>query len=126
MAYGFAAAWGARLRLGSVAVASELSLAEHLEDADLLVSGEGRFDVTSLQGKVVGTVLDLAATACVPTAVVAGVVADEFRVGDRVGHLVSLTELAGSDERSMAEPEHYLEVAGRQVARHWDLVHPST
>jgi glycerate 2-kinase len=115
IAYGFATAWGARLRLGSRAVADELSLADEIGDAGLVITGEGRLDETSLRGKVVGTVLELVHRRAIELAVVAGAV-DGAVARDRGLTVVSLTELAGSVERSMQAPERYLELAGRRLA----------
>jgi glycerate 2-kinase len=115
IAYGFATAWGARLRLGSRAVADELSLARELGDAGLVITGEGHLDDTSLRGKVVSTVLELAEDRAVDLTVVAGA-ADAEVARERGLTVVSLTELAGSVERSMQAPERYLELAARQLA----------
>jgi glycerate 2-kinase len=74
------AALGATLAPGFEVVATAAGLAEALAGADLVVTGEGRFDRPSLQGKVVGGVLEWAAEAEVPhAAVVAGQVAPELR-----------------------------------------------
>jgi len=56
------AAVGARLVPGFDLVASRLEFDERLAGADLVVTGEGRLDATSFTGKVVGRVLERAAT----------------------------------------------------------------
>jgi len=71
------AALGAELVPGAPLVADLVGLPELLASASLVVTGEGRFDATSLAGKVVGTVLDLAGAHQVPVVVVAGAVADQ-------------------------------------------------
>jgi glycerate kinase len=74
------AAIGARLEPGFVVVAEAAGLEDALEDAALVVTGEGRLDATSLAGKVVGGVLEWAADLGVPArAVIAGQVADAVR-----------------------------------------------
>src|SRR6185369_5504660 len=73
--YGLAAAWGARLVPGAATVAEHAGLPAALADADLVITGEGRYDATSLTGKVVGGVLNLAAARAagpVPVLLVAG------------------------------------------------------
>jgi glycerate 2-kinase len=52
---------GARLEPGFDVVARAAGLDRALEDADLVVTGEGRLDRTSFEGKVVGGVLEWAA-----------------------------------------------------------------
>jgi glycerate 2-kinase len=115
VAYGFATVWGATLRLGSRAVADELSLGDHVRDADLVVTGEGRLDPTSLRGKVVSAVLEHAAVTDRALAIVAGGVASDVDLGGRAS-VIALTDLAGSTERSLAEPGRFLQEAGRRLA----------
>lgn len=71
------AALGAALVPGFELVAEATNLAERIEAADLVVTGEGSFDLTSLDGKAVGGVVGLAAAAGVPALVVAGEVDPE-------------------------------------------------
>lgn len=66
------AAIGAALVPGFEVVAEALELAERLEGADLVVTGEGFLDDQSFQGKAVGGVVELAAEAGVPVLVVVG------------------------------------------------------
>ncbi|HSK24334.1 MAG TPA: glycerate kinase [Egicoccus sp.] len=115
IAYGFAAAWDATLRLGSRAVAEELALGDHVRGADLVITGEGRLDHTSLRGKVVSAVLEHVADGTTALAIVAGVVADDVELGVRAT-VLSLTELAGSAARSLAEPGRWLRLAARRLA----------
>ena len=69
------AAIGARLLPGFDLVAERLGLDERLAEADLVVTGEGLVDATSLTGKVVGRVLERAQAAGIDTLVVCGDVA---------------------------------------------------
>lgn len=71
------AAVGARLGSGIELVAEVLELAERIEGADLVVTGEGFVDEESFHGKAVGGVAALAAEAGVPLLVVAGDVLDD-------------------------------------------------
>lgn len=54
-AFGLATALDARIISGFEWLADLLKLDEHLEWADLVISGEGRFDAQSLHGKVLGS-----------------------------------------------------------------------
>lgn len=116
-AYGLATAWGARLVPGARRVAEVTGLAALLPAADVVVTGEGRFDTTSLTGKVVGAVLDAAAGAVV---VVAGAVATSAleRARNRRAPVraIALTDLAASRAAALADPERWLEVAGERAA----------
>lgn len=65
-------AWGGTIALGGEAVAEVLDLADRVLHADLVVTGEGRFDGQTAGGKVVAVVQALAAAARRPVALVAG------------------------------------------------------
>jgi glycerate kinase len=74
------AALGARLEPGFDVVARAAGFEAALDGVDLVVTGEGRFDRTSLDGKVTGSVLEWAASEGVGhRAVVAGQVADDLK-----------------------------------------------
>ena len=70
------AAIGASLVSGFDLVASETELLDAIEEADLVITGEGFVDAQSFEGKVVGGVAELAASVGVPVLVVAGEVFD--------------------------------------------------
>jgi glycerate kinase len=93
------AAVGATVESGFELIAEEQDLATAVEEADLVVTGEGFVDEASFDGKVVGGLAALAAEFCVPLLVVAGEVFDG--VGDRV-EAVSLVQSFGR-ERAMAD-----------------------
>jgi glycerate 2-kinase len=74
------AALGADLEPGFEVVAEAAGLEEALAGVDLVVTGEGKLDRTSFEGKVVGGVLEWAADEGVEhRAVIAGQVSDEGR-----------------------------------------------
>ncbi|MDO5031447.1 glycerate kinase [Corynebacterium sp.] len=62
---------------GGAFVAQALGLEDKIAQADLVITGEGRFDEQSLTGKVVGTVSELAAAHDVPVAIIAGSFAED-------------------------------------------------
>ncbi|MCB4209084.1 glycerate kinase [Arthrobacter sp. UM1] len=71
--YAALSALGARMRPGIELVRETLGLEEALRDADLVITGEGRLDEQSLQGKAPSGVLEAARRAGVPAAAVCGV-----------------------------------------------------
>ncbi len=113
-AYGLAAAWGAQLVSGVQTIIEVAGLPGALDDADWVVTGEGRFDQTSLRGKVVGGVLALARGRGVPVLVAAGQV-DAPRPEGVVGE-AALAGLAGGVTAAMADPHRWLRVAGAELA----------
>lgn len=108
---GALAAIGGRLVNGFELVADELDLYDHLDDADLIITGEGRLDNTSFDGKVVGELTKVAAEANVPIAAIVGAadVSTVERWSDAV-RIVSLVDEFGED-LAMSEPKHCIERA---------------
>jgi len=117
--YGLAACWGAALRPGAATVAEVVGLAHHLADAGLVVTGEGRFDATSLTGKVVGYVL-AARPAGLPAAIVAGQIDDAVLDGLAAVSGISLAELAGGVDAAVARPLAFAQRAGAHLAAQID------
>ncbi len=105
--YGFATVWGATIVSGADRLAELSGLRAAIDRADVVLTGEGRFDEQSLTGKVVGSILALGAT---------GVIAGQVTAPTGVW-TASLTDLAGSAEASMADPARWLRVAGANAAR---------
>jgi glycerate 2-kinase len=112
--YGFTAAWGAEIVPGAAELGRIAGLPAAIAGADLVVTGEGQFDATSVTGKVTGTVLAQAVAAEVASAVVAGSVAAVLPVGCVAG--VSLSDLAGGETAAREDAAHWLEEAGAALA----------
>ena len=91
---------------GARMVAESVGLPELIHSADLVVTGEGRFDKQSTRGKVVGTVLDMAVAADVPLVVVAGSFQENV-----AGQGVSMVELSDNPDVKAQLVE-----AGRRIA----------
>jgi glycerate kinase len=114
------AALGARLEPGFDVVASAVGVEEALEGATLVVTGEGRLDLTSLEGKVVGGVLEWAADLGVPhCAVIAGQVAGDAREELSVRHtqVLPLTERVWQADEAMTRAAVLVEEAAVEAAR---------
>ncbi|MFC9558885.1 glycerate kinase [Agromyces sp. NPDC056965] len=105
--------WGAAMGGGAELVADALGLERDIADADLVITGEGRFDGQSEAGKAPSEVARLAASRGVPVALVAGAITAEPR---GFAASVDLTVLAGGSEPAMADPLRWLEAAGAQLA----------
>jgi glycerate kinase len=115
---GALAALGGRLVPGFELVADELDLFDHLDGADLLITGEGRLDATSFEGKVVGGVTGVAADAGVPVLAVVGSHDPAVTLPDRGFEVVSLVDTVG-EETAMREPKRSIERATREwLSRH--------
>jgi glycerate kinase len=113
-------ALGARREPGIELVQRLTGLAERITGADVVVTGEGTFDVTSLTGKVVTGVSALAAAEAVPCVVLAG----QVEVGRRevaaagLESAYAMAELVGL-EASLRDPVGSLAALTERVARQW-------
>jgi len=112
--YGLASLWGARLTSGADAVAELTGLPAAIGAADVVITGEGRFDDQSLTGKGPGRIVERALEAGSSVLVIAGSIGLSD-VPDGVRAL-GLTDLAGSLDAALAEPERWLDLAARTAA----------
>lgn len=110
---GALAAIGGRLTPGFELVADELDLYDHLESADLVVTGEGHLDEQSFHGKVVGGVAELAVDYGVPVAAIVGIA--DAAVAERLPTW-AIADLFG-EERAMREPLWCVQRAAGEVLR---------
>ncbi|GIG69011.1 glycerate kinase family protein [Phytomonospora endophytica] len=103
-------------------VRSATGLDAALDDADLVITGEGSFDFQSLRGKLVSGVAAAATERGVPCVVVAG----QVSVGRREAASAGVTETHalvdhfGSVEEAMAKPAEGLRALAARLAAQWD------
>ncbi|MCB0914664.1 MAG: glycerate kinase [Actinobacteria bacterium] len=106
---------------GIATVMDIVGLADLIEQADLVITGEGCFDWQSLRGKVVSGVAAMALNDAKPCVVLAG----QVMVGRReytatgVAAAYSVSDIAGGVEESMADPAGALAAAAARVAKTW-------
>ena len=108
---GLVAFLGARLRRGAEVVMDAIGFDRRLDAADLVVTGEGRFDEQSLRGKVPAAVLERAGRAGRPVAVVCG----EATVGVEGVEVRSLVAQVGA-EAAIEQPRRALEDVAARLA----------
>jgi len=113
IAFGLMAAAGARLLAGFDLVASWLDLDARLAAADVIITGEGRFDDSSLSGKGPGTVVRRALALGKPVHVFAGRVALTRPVPGLLAHSISPPGMALAD--ALANAPALLAAAVRQA-----------
>jgi glycerate kinase len=108
------AAIGARLVPGAGLVAETVGLRDALGASCLALTGEGHLDATSLDGKVVGHVIETARDVGAPVGVVAGD-ADAGTLGDDVP-CQTLVGLAGSPEAARRDAAALAAAAAQTLA----------
>jgi glycerate kinase len=98
-----------------------VGLADAIEGADLVVTGEGSFDATSLRGKVASGVAQRAQAAGVPCIVAAG----QAHVGSRdhsahgFDEVWSVAHELGSPDVALKAGADGVRALGSAVARSW-------
>jgi glycerate kinase len=114
-------ALGADRVSGIELVMTAVGLREKVEGADLVVTGEGRFDATSLRGKVAAGVARVAQDAGVPCVVAAGQASVGVRDAAASGfdEVWSVADLLGSADAALAAGRDGIRELGRAVARSW-------
>ena len=111
-AFALAAVLGAELAIGIDQLTRVVGLRERLEEADLLLTGEGAVDGQSLDGKAVSGVLRLACECGVPSIVFAGRVRVDVEAQQR------LRDLGAQDIIQISDPSEALETSLRQGPGH--------
>ncbi|WP_237568621.1 glycerate kinase family protein [Mycolicibacterium lacusdiani] len=115
-------ALGARRASGAAVIADFTGLADDVAAADLIITGEGRFDDQSLHGKVVSALTGMADPARTEVLVLAGQVtlsAEELAAAG-VGGARSITDFAGSVQRAIDDAANQLEGLARATAAERD------
>ena len=111
-------ALGGRCESGAAIIAKHTHLDDDLDTAELIVTGEGRFDEQSLHGKVVGFIADEARPRGIPVIVLAGQVGLENSAVRSSGIMsaLSIAEYAGSVRLAQADAANQLMGLASQVA----------
>ncbi len=111
-------ALGGHRESGAAVVAAHTGLADAIARADVLVTGEGRFDDQSMHGKVVGALLSAAAARHLPVVVLAGQVRLDPQAVEAAGITAvhSLSDHAGSVQRAIDDAAAQLAELARRTA----------
>ncbi|WP_300731404.1 glycerate kinase [Pseudomonas sp.] len=118
---GFAAKafFGAQFRAGVEVVAELVGLADAVKDADLVITGEGRFDAQTLRGKTPFGVARIAQAEGVPVVVLAGTLGEGYQALYEHGILAAFALTSGpmSLEDACAQAAPLLTDRARDIAR---------
>ena len=108
-----------RLQSGIDLVCEVLDFDRHIQDADLVLTGEGRADLSSIYDKAPVGVARRAAPYGVPTVILAGSLGDGYEELYRHGiaGIVCIADRPMSFERSLARTEELLEDAAQRTIR---------
>ena len=107
LGFGLAAFAGAKLQPGFDLVADAARLDAKIRHADLVITGEGRMDRSTLMGKGVGELAARCRKFEVPCLALAGCLADRKALAKHFTQIAALTDLT-SPERAQAEAAYWL------------------
>lgn len=118
LGFGMMAYFGAALRRGIDIVLETTNLRDHLRNADLCLTGEGRFDSQSLSGKAVAGVARACKEAGVPCVVLAGCIeggaSESFR-SHGIAAVFSILDAPMSLESAMKHAPELIQRISRNV-----------
>jgi glycerate 2-kinase len=114
-------ALGGRRESGAAVIAEHTRLADDVGAAELVITGEGRFDDQSLHGKVVSALAAGARSRRIPVLVLAGqVTLDEAMLADAgIAAAFSITDHAGSVQLAIEDAANQLESLAHVTAATW-------
>ncbi|MFW0792836.1 glycerate kinase [Gordonia sp. CPCC 205515] len=114
-------ALGGKRVSGATVVAEATDRDADIAAADLVITGEGKFDSQTLRGKVVSALNGAAQAAGIPTVVFAGQVAlsDEEIAAAGIRSAHAIVDVAGSVEVAMTDADNQLTRLAEQVASQW-------
>lgn len=107
LGYGLAAFADALFTSGFDLFAERVDLSRHIAQSDLVVTGEGRADASTLMGKGVGQVLEMAQRHHKPVVLVCGEATQDVASDPRVHHCWPVTRFFPL-EQSLSHPEECL------------------
>ncbi len=114
-------ALGGRREPGAAVIAEHTGLADDVGAADVVITGEGRFDDQSLHGKVVSALAGAARARGIPVLVLAGQVTLPQQALQAAGIAAahSLTDRAGSVQKAIDDAADLLTALAAEVAAGW-------
>ncbi len=112
---------GAQFKAGVEVVAELVGLAEAVKGADLVITGEGRFDAQTLRGKTPFGVARIARQHGVPVIVIAGTLGEGYQALYEHGIDAAFALASGpmTLEQACAEAPRLLRDRARDIARVW-------
>jgi glycerate kinase len=117
LGFGLMAFAGARVESGTELFARHARLAERLRNTDLVITGEGALDRSTLMGKGVGEVARQCQALHVPCIGLAGVIQDAPRLRERFTEVHALTPELTTTDQARAQAGYWLSRLAARVAR---------
>ena len=119
LGFGLCSFAGARLEPGFALFARYTNFEARLRAAQLVLTGEGSIDASTLMGKGVGELADLCRARNLPCVGLAGVVTQPEQAREKFRATHALTPHFTTAAQAMAEPALWLERLAVEAARAW-------
>lgn len=118
---------GAQFQAGVEVVAELVGLADAVKGADVVITGEGRFDAQTLRGKTPFGVARIAKQHGVPVVVIAGTLGDGYQelYGHGIDAAFAVTSGPMTLEQACAEAPRLLRERATDIARVWQMARRS-
>ena len=116
LGYGLAIFARGELRPGFDLLARTTHLASNLHECDLVITGEGSLDASTLMGKGAGSLAELCQTRKIPVIGLAGIIHNSPKLRALFAKTGALTHLTTTDH-ARKNAAHWLEVLAEQTAR---------
>lgn len=117
LGFGLASFLGGKFESGFDLFAGEANLNQRIASADLVITGEGSLDKSSMMGKGVSGILEICSKHGKPCVGIAGRVLDRKRLEKHFLLLEGLTDSEATEKQAMTDPEPYLAMLGEKMAR---------
>ncbi len=108
---------GAQLMNGFKMISDITGLETGIKQADLVITGEGKIDRSSFQGKVVGNVIELSERHSTPCGIIAGIIEDLGEQDSKLVYQKSVVSLARDLHDAMHNTQKYLQQMGEELGR---------
>jgi len=124
IAVGLVSLLNAEIRQGAGFILENLSFTKHLKWADIVITGEGKFDRQSLQGKAPAAVAEKARKFHKPVYAIVG--ENRYPKQTLFDHVYSLTDMAGSSEQAIKKAGEWLYALTKILAQNYRSAHLKT
>jgi glycerate 2-kinase len=119
LGFGLMAFAGATLRPGFQVVADIIGAESRIKKADVVITGEGRLDAQTLNGKAPAGIAHLASKHGKPVFAIVGEWRDHRKIGDLFNAVFELSSIEPDKSRSIAIARELLRASARDVAAEW-------
>jgi len=111
LGFGLAAFFNAEITSGIQTASKNLQLEKHVSQCDLVITGEGKIDTQSFDGKVLSGILSLARKHCKPVVIVCGKAEKQVRskLNKEVLQLLETNTFAESEQESIQKTGYILQ-----------------